>query len=150
MKNKIYGYNLSCWGCHDSVHVLLLKLLGYNCDDIIEPKRYSDFEDIFPLIEEGNYILKLELIFGKNAPTHSLLIVGKYVMQSYYMTYPFRVEEITILFLQGLKHRDWAIITGTNHDLTDKPRLTCIDNTVLSIKLFIFCKNVIWFFGRMF
>jgi hypothetical protein len=45
-------------------------------------------------------------------------------MQSYYMTYPLRVEEITMLFIQGLKRRDWSIITGTNHDLTDKPRLT--------------------------
>ncbi len=111
------------WCCHDTVHMLLTKL-GYDWDDIIAPKLHHDFNDICSLIEERDHILKLELIFGKNLACHSLLIVGKYVMQSYYMTYPLVVEPLTPSFLQALKDCNWYIITSTNHDLNCKPRLT--------------------------
>jgi hypothetical protein len=33
--------------------------LGYDWDAIISPKVYSDFDDIFPLIEEYNFEIRI-------------------------------------------------------------------------------------------
>jgi len=106
--------------CVDTQSMLITKL---NIDNLVEglvdPESRFECDDV-RMIQAKHFVFRIDFGLSKWFLTHSMLIIGDYLIHSYYEIHPLKVVRLTSELIHGLNEREFVRILGFDNHKGDR------------------------------